>query len=185
MRPRTYASEGLILARRNFGEADRIIIIFTKNFGKISFIAKGVRRPKSRKRGHLEIFSHIKFQAAKGRGLDILTEAEIIDNFSQTRKDLKKVSVAYYFCEVVGRTTHENESHPAVLELVLEYLNKLETAKSLKKLRLEFAVRALVDLGFWPKGKLMLDPDMELETVIERKLSSIRVGKKVLGTSGH
>ena len=180
MRPRSYLSEGIILARRNFGEADRIIIIFSKSFGKVSLIAKGVRRPKSRKRGHLEVFSHLKFQAAAGRGLDILTEAEIIDNFSTIRKDLKKVAVAYFFMEAVGRTTHENEQHTEIFEFILEYLNKLENAKSLKKLRLDFVLRLLTALGFWPKGKPMLDPDQELEKVIERKLSSVRVGKNLI-----
>ncbi|MBI2103668.1 DNA repair protein RecO [Candidatus Woesebacteria bacterium] len=180
MRPRSYSSEGIVLARRNFGEADRIIVIFSKNFGKVSFIAKGVRRPKSKKRGHLEVFSHLKFQAASGKGLDILTEAEIVDNFSAIRKNLKKVAVAYFLMEAVGRTTHENESHSEVFDLTIEYLNKLKTAKSLKKLRLDFILRLLTVLGFWPKDKPMLDPDSQLENIIERKLSSIRVGKKVL-----
>ena len=63
MKPRSYTSEGIVLARRNYGEADRILVIYSKNFGRVSYMAKGVRRPKSRKRGHIEVFNYIKFQA--------------------------------------------------------------------------------------------------------------------------
>ena len=54
MKPRSYTSEGVVLARRHFGEADRILVLYTKNFGRISLIAKGVRRPKAGKGGILK-----------------------------------------------------------------------------------------------------------------------------------
>ena len=54
MTPRNYTSEGIVLARKRYSEADRILSIFSKTFGKNVYIAKGVRKPRSRKRGHLE-----------------------------------------------------------------------------------------------------------------------------------
>jgi len=180
MKPRGYSDEGIVLARRNYGEADRILSVYTKNHGRISFIAKGVRRPASRKRGHIEIFSYLKLQGIKGKGLDLITEAEIIDNFGEIRKNLKKVSLAYYFMEVIGRTTHENEPHMEVFDLILEYLNKLKDESRLKKLRLDFIPKLLIVLGFWPKGKLLESPDVKLEEVIERQLSTVRVGKRLV-----
>src|SRR4030043_1374098 len=107
MKPRAYTSEGVVLARRNFGEADRILVLYTKNFGKVSLIAKGIRRPKSKKRGHVEIFNIIKFQAVHGRGLDLITEAEVIEDFAEIRKNLRRISLAYYLMEVTGRVSHE------------------------------------------------------------------------------
>src|SRR3990167_232676 len=96
MKPRNYTSEGIVLARKNYGEADRIIVIYSKHFGKLRLLAKGVRRPKSRKRGHIEVFSRLKFQVSRGKGMDLITEAEIIQNFSEIRKSLKKVTVAFF-----------------------------------------------------------------------------------------
>ena len=96
MRFKSYSDEGIVLARRNFGEADRILSIYSKNHGRISAIAKGIRRPISRKRGHLEVFCHIKFQITDGKGIGILTEVETLNNFGIIRKDLKKVSLAYF-----------------------------------------------------------------------------------------
>ena len=180
MRARNYTSEAIVLARKNYSEADRILILFTKHFGKQSVLAKGIRRPSSRKRGHLEVFSQIKFFAARGRGLDIISEAETIDNFSFIRKDLKKASLAYYFMEVIGKTTHEGEPHKELFDLIVIYLKKLKDGKNLKELRQNFVIDTVVTLGYWPKGKTLLDPDTFLEGVTERKLFTSRVGKRVL-----
>ena len=180
MKLHSYSSEGIVLARRNYGEADRILSVYTKNHGRISLIAKGIRRPKSRKRGHLEIFSYIRFQAATGRGLDLMTEAEVIDDFKEIRKNLKKVSLAYYFCEVVGKITHEGETNERLFDLILENLEKLKSETELKKLRLDFILRLLILLGYWPTGKPLLDIDNKLEEVIERQINSVRVGKMML-----
>lgn len=180
MRERSYSDEAVVLARRNFGEADRILSVYTKNHGRLSLIAKGIRRPKSRKRGHLEVFSYMRFQAVSGRGLDIMTEAEVIDSFSQIRKSLKKVALAYYFMEVVGRTTHEEEPNYELFNLILDYLKRLTQERQLKKLRLDFVLRLLILLGFWPKGKSLPSPDEKLEEVIERQIASFRVGKRMI-----
>jgi DNA repair protein RecO (recombination protein O) len=177
---RTYTSEGIVLARKNYGEADRILIAYTKDFGRAAFIAKGVRRPKSKKRGHIEVFNRIKFQAAMGRNLDLITEAEVIDDFAQVRQSLKKISLAYYFAEVIGRITHEGEPNRELFDLMLDTLDKLKSAKELKKLRLNFVTRLLTTLGYWPKGKILLDPDNKLEEVIERQITSVRVGKRMI-----
>jgi len=180
MKLHSYSSEGIVLARRNYGEADRILSVYTKNHGRISLIAKGIRRPKSRKRGHLEIFSYIRFQAATGRGLDLMTEAEVIDDFKEIRKNLKKVSLAYYFCEVVGKITHEGETNERLFDLILENLEKLKSETELKKLRLDFILRLLILLGYWPAEKQLLDIDNKLEEVIERQINSVRVGRMML-----
>ena len=180
MTPRTYSDEGIVLARRSFGEADRILSVFSKLHGRVSLIAKGVRKPKSRKGGHLEIFSQIKFQASHGKALDIITEVETLDPFLPIRKSLKKTALAYYFMEVVGRTTREGEPNRESYTIILEYLNRLKTETGLKNLRLDFILRLLIVLGFWPKGRPLIDPDAQLEQTIERQLFSLRVGKKVL-----
>src|SRR3972149_7448123 len=131
MKPRSYSDEGIVLARRNYGEADRILSVYTKNHGRVSYMAKGIRRPASRKRGHLEVFNQFRFQAASGRGIDLLTEAEIIDNFPEIRRSLKKVSLAYYFTEVIGRITHEHEVNRELYALIYEFFGKLRSTSEL------------------------------------------------------
>ena len=147
-----YTSEGIVLTRRNFGEADRILSIYSKDRGRVSLIAKGVRRPSSRKRGHIEVFNLVKFQAVIGHGFDTMTEAEVANDFKSIRTSLKKISLAYYFMEVVGRITHEGESNLELFNLLSSALTELETARELKKLRLDFVLQLLTLLGYWPKG---------------------------------
>jgi DNA repair protein RecO (recombination protein O) len=177
---RSYSDEGVVLTRKNYGEADRILVIFSKHHGRVSLLAKGIRRLTSRKRGHVEVFNYLKFQAVNGRGLDLIIETETIDDFQLIRKNLKKISLAYYFMEVVGRITHENEPNQELFDLILDYLDKLKTEKKLKKLRLNFITDILTVTGFWPKGKQLINPDGKLEEIIERQLNSIRVGKKIV-----
>jgi DNA repair protein RecO (recombination protein O) len=180
MVPHSYVSEGFILARRNFKEADRILDIYSKDKGKTSLIAKGIRRPGSRKRGHLEIFSKIKFQAVSGKGMGIMTEAETIDDYGLLRKSIKKVTLAYYFVEVLSKATHEGEGNAELYNFISDLFEKLKTAIKLKDLRLEFVSQLLKILGYWPKDKKILSPDEKLDEVLERQIYSKRVGKLML-----
>lgn len=177
---RTYSSEGFVIARRKFSEADRILILFTKDFGKIPVIAKGVRKLTSRKRGGIEIFTHIKFSAAKSHSLDILTEVEVLDSYDEIRINLKKVSLAYYFCEVIGRITRDEEKHVDLYQILFNAFERLKSSEKPKVLRLNFVKDALTTVGFWPHDKTMNNPDMILESIVERKINSSRVGRKML-----
>ena len=173
------STEGIVLSSRAYSEADKIITIYTAKHGKLSFIAKGVKRPKSRKRGSLEVFSHVKLQAQRGKGMPLLTEVEILDSFNPIRKDLKKVAVAYFIAETILRTTRDEEPHAEIYWLLVHYLTKLKKEVLLKKLRNEFSLELAETLGFIPKGQFVPDTDELLESIIERKLGSVRVGKKL------
>ncbi|OGM24901.1 DNA repair protein RecO [Candidatus Woesebacteria bacterium RIFCSPHIGHO2_02_FULL_38_9] len=180
MRPKSYSTEGIVLARKKYSEADRIISILTRTYGKMSYIAKGVRYPKSRKRGSLEVFSYIKFQAVNIKSIPLITETQMIDSFQEMRKDLRKVSVGYFFTEVIGRITRENETNEELFNILLNTLRKLKYTISLKTLRNDFTYEVLTNLGFWPKGKILQNHDQKLEEVLERNLSTIRIGKKLV-----
>lgn len=175
----TYTSEAIVLSTKSYGEADKLITLFSKSFGKLTLIAKGIKRLKSRKRGSLEVFSAVKFFAHKTKWLPILTEVEIVNNFSELRKDLKKVSVAYFLLEVVSRTTRDEERHEEIYTLLMDTLKKLEKENKLKNLRREFSLQLMHLQGFIPQNQFVPNPDELLESVIERKLGSVRVGKKL------
>lgn len=180
MKTRHYSSEAIVLARRHHSEADRIITLLTKNTGKIRLVAKGVRRTTSRKRGSLEIFSHIRFSATKGRNLDVMTESESINNFKGVRKNIKRVAVAYYLVEVTNRLLKEDMKSENIFGLLLSFLERLEHSNSLRKLRYEFASEILIELGYWPKLKKINNIDLLLEEVLESKLNTPTIGKKIL-----
>lgn len=180
MKQRNYSTYGIVLALKDYSEADRVLVVFSKDFGKISLIAKGVRRTSSKKRGHLEVFNHIRFSAVRSKGLDIIVEAQVINSFPEIRKNLIKLSLGYYFCEVIGKIVKEEEKHTELFNLLMDYFTKLEKQKNLKTLKNDFINEVLVNLGYWPKEKDLLDPDKVLETVIEKNINSKRVGKRIL-----
>ncbi|MBE2222398.1 MAG: DNA repair protein RecO, partial [Anaerolineae bacterium] len=65
-RERTLRTEAIVLKRHNFGEADRLLTLYTREFGKMKAIAKGARKPQSRKTGHVELFMRSQFLLAEG-----------------------------------------------------------------------------------------------------------------------
>ncbi len=180
MASRTYSTEGFILSRKNYGEADRLLTILSKHYGKIFLLAKGIRKPKSRKRGHVEIFSRVRFSYTKNEHFILMNEAELIDSYGAIRANLKKTALAYYFVEVISKILQEEEKYEDVYEILLKYINILGEYRKLKRLRYGFIYEILVALGYWPKGKEIADPDRVIESVLERQINSKRVGEKML-----
>ncbi|MGH2633026.1 MAG: DNA repair protein RecO [Tepidiformaceae bacterium] len=125
-RPRTYKTEGVILRRRNIGEADSIFTVYSDGEGKFDAVAKGVRKAKSHMRGHLEPLTRSKLMVARGRSLDIFTQAETITGYLSIRDDLERGAAAMYCAELVDRFTIEHADHPGLYGLVLEILDALE-----------------------------------------------------------
>lgn len=169
------------MARKNFGEADRLLVIFSKHYGKIRVIAKGVRKTTSRKRGASEIFNMDKFLLARGKNLDILADVEVLKNFEEWRKDLIKVGVAYHICEVVDRLTVEGQEHKEVLSLLLESFSALAGLDywQLYPLTQNFKLGVLEELGFLSKTR---PSPREVDDFIEDILGSKLKTSKFLKT---
>jgi DNA repair protein RecO (recombination protein O) len=125
-RPRTYKTEGIILRRRNLGEADSIFTVFADREGKFDAIAKGVRKARSRMRGHLEPLTRTRMMLARGRSLDVFTQAETVTPYRALRDDLRRSAAAIYCAELVDRFTAEHMEHPGLYALILEVFDALE-----------------------------------------------------------
>ncbi len=141
---------GIILKRSNFGEADRILTIFTDKLGKIRALGKGIRKQNSRLGGSLEPFCLGNLVIAEGRNLDIITEAEILECFFELRNNLKSTNLSYYLAEVVDKLTAEHEKHLEVYELLLEVLNNINRVDE-KILLSYFELNFLAAVGYYPE----------------------------------
>lgn len=171
---RTYKTEGIVLKRKNFGEADKLLTIYTKHYGKIRAIAKGIRKTTSRKAGSLELFNHSQLFVAKGRNLDIITEAQTVNSFRLWRKNLTKVGVAYYFCELVDKLTPDIQPNRNVFALLKEYLGKISGA-DLPALSRSFEEYLLDELGFGIPAEIKNQPGSlknYIESITERQINS-------------
>lgn len=179
----TYKTEGIIIKRKNFGEADRILTIFSKNYGKISAIAKGVRKINSRRAPHLELFNQVSLLLSKGKNLDVITETQLITSFSNLKKDLKKVGLAFEACELVDQVTREGPTQEQVFNLLRMCLNDLNhlNSKGIEKVIDNFERQLLVILGFLPKNEVLSKIELSgfVEKIIEKKLKSRKMFSKV------
>ena len=104
---RSIRAEGVILRHTDFGEADRLLTIFTRELGKVRVIAKGVRKARSRKAGHVEPFTHSQLQLARGRDLLILTQAETAEGYAALRENLILLGYASYVIELLATRYYE------------------------------------------------------------------------------
>ncbi len=150
-RIRLYRIEAIVLKRRDFGEADRILTLYTPDRGKTSAIAKGVRRIASRKSGHVELFTHTGLLLAQGRSLDVVTQAETIQPFQALREDLIRTTYAYHIAELVDRLTEEGVASPATFDLLRDALTSLAEAPDPSLVARYFELRLLGLLGYRPE----------------------------------
>jgi DNA repair protein RecO (recombination protein O) len=150
-RERSISDEGVVLRHSNWGEADRLLWIYTLAHGKIRTIAKGVRKIRSRKAGHLEPFTRVRFLMAKTRDLPIITQAEAIDGYWNLREDLLKVGYAAYVVELLDRFTYDEDENRNLYRLLTETLGRLNgEAEPLLALRY-YEIRLLDLIGYRPQ----------------------------------
>lgn len=172
---RSYRVEGIVIKRKDFGEADRILTVFTRHQGKIKVIAKGVRKITSRRAPHVELLNHCILSIHEGR-MPIVTEAETLTHFEPLKNDLRKAGFAFYICELVDGLLPEHQESRSTFVLVETVLKRLETDENPKMLIKNFEQEILVNLGFWPKAHLAIqDSDAFIEDIIERKIKTKRI----------
>lgn len=149
-RPRVYTTEGVILRRRNIGEADSIFTVFSPTEGKFDAVARGVRKARSHMRGHLEPLTRSKLLLAHGRTLDVFTQAESIAGYRHMRDDLDACTSALYCAALVDRFTGDREPHQDVYTLLLDLLEALDEGAPLHVVR-HFELAILGMMGYEPQ----------------------------------
>lgn len=145
-----YKTEGIVLKSMEYQEADKIVTIYTKDYGKIMAIAKGVRKTKSKFGSSLEILTYSIFLFYKGRNLDIVSQTEILESFFSTSKEVIKFAFAANCIEVVNRLTEEREINIGLFNLLKEVLHYLKESNDPKLLSLSFKWQTMSILGYRP-----------------------------------
>ncbi len=99
---------GIVLTRREFGEADRLLTLLTPDHGKVALIAKGVRRPKSKLAGGIELFSVSNITYLKGRGaFSTLLSSRLITHYGQIVKNLERTMLGYDLLKILNKATED------------------------------------------------------------------------------
>ena len=133
------------------GEADRILTFYTLEYGKIQAIAKGIRKMRSRKAGHLEPFSRVELMLAKGRNLDVITQAEAQSTYENLRADLRLIAYAAYVIELLDRFTYEEGEQRQLYNLLVDTLTRLDEGAPAQTVVHYYEVQLMDLLGFKPQ----------------------------------
>jgi DNA repair protein RecO (recombination protein O) len=149
---RTYRTDAIILRRQDFGEADRLLTLFTPEHGKLTAIARGARKPTARQTGHVELFARSTLLIARGRDLDIVTQAELADPFLPLHDNLERAAYANYVVELLDRFTEPGEQNTPLYGLLAAALGWLSEPGCDVRLTTRYYELALLGLvGYQPE----------------------------------
>lgn len=151
LRDRLYRVDAIVIRRRDWGEADRLLTLYTRAQGKMQAVAKGARKPTSRKAGHVELFSRTQLLVARARSIDIITQAETLDSYRALRENLEASTLAHYFAELLDRFTGEAEPDEALFDLLSLAFTWLCETEDLRLVARYFELRLLDLAGFGPE----------------------------------
>jgi DNA repair protein RecO (recombination protein O) len=164
--PRDYQTEAIVIKKTKLGEADRILTLYTPDHGKIEAVAKGVRKPKSKLAGHLELLTYSQVRLARGRNLETIIGSQTIDSFMALKNDLWLTSYGLYVAELVNQFTVAHAENTSLFRLFLESLNYLSRAANPELTLRYFEIRLMEIAGFRPQLHECVYCQAELKPVI-------------------
>lgn len=149
---RSIRVHAIVLRHADWGEADRLVTLYTREQGKLRAIAKGARKITSRKAGHLEPFTQVKLQLSRGRDLFIVTQADTVDAYLPLRESLVLTGTASYVVELLDRFVYEGEGlNPTLFRLLADTLQRLASSEDPWLAVRYYEMRLLDFLGFRPQ----------------------------------
>lgn len=148
-------TQGFVFKKEDFGEADRIFSVFTKDFGRLELIGRGIRKISSKLKGKVEIFSFLNLEFVRGKYQKILTQAEEILIFPELKKNFSKTILAFQISEILDRLIKEEEREEKIFELLKEVFSNFRffPLKKISLLYLYFFWRLISILGYQPRVK--------------------------------
>ena len=144
-------TKGIVVREVNTGEADKVITIFSKNFGKISALAKGARRAKSKLSAGTQFLSYSDFVLFHGREMHMVNSCELIEPFYSISGDIIKLTYSAHLVDIINDVVQENQPSGRILQLFLNSLHMLaKTDKSPELIARIFEFRLLSIIGYAP-----------------------------------
>lgn len=143
---------GIVIRSFDYGESDRIVTLFTLEWGKIKGIAKGARRSRRRFSNSLDLFCHVRilFFEKEERSLTRIDQCDVVEFFPALSQDIAKMSYASYFAEMVDAMVGERAVHKGVFDLLRMFLSTVNMKEPREEMLRIFEIRLLSLLGYRP-----------------------------------
>jgi DNA repair protein RecO (recombination protein O) len=173
-----YKANALVLRRIPLGETDKIVTLFTREYGKLAAVAKGSRRTTSRLAGATEPLMFLRALVAVGMNLDVLTQCEIRESFPGVRGDFGLFLRATYCCELLDKLTVDRDPAPEAFDLLLSTLYVLQRAVDPDAAVHAYELQLMAQVGYDPllTACVRCDREFDGETVLHAAYSPARGG---------
>jgi DNA repair protein RecO (recombination protein O) len=148
---RLYRVSAVVIRQRNLGEADRVLTLLTRENGKISAVARGVKKARSKLAPSLQLFAQARMQLAVGRSLDVITSAHPVDLYYHLREDVQRYAYASYVAELADALLEEGGPDESVFTLLVATLKALDGGADAATVTLGFEIKLLTRLGYGPE----------------------------------
>lgn len=144
-----YQTEAIVVAVRDWGDADKIVTLFSREYGKITAFANGARRPKSPLAGGMQLFTHLEVTLAPGKNSDSVKQCEIKHAFRKIQEDFICMAYGAFIAELTAELCPERQPEPQVFDLLLEVFQVL-TLRNPRMVALGWAWQLLAISGYYP-----------------------------------
>jgi DNA repair protein RecO (recombination protein O) len=146
-----YRTKAIVLRSRNLGEADRVLVLLSEEYGKFEAVVRGARRQRSRFVGNTLPFNFFEGLFFTGKSLDSLSQVELAHSFSRLREDLTRFAYASFWVELVDGFLPEGEEAGEVFRFLLAAFIVLEKTDDVEMVNLVFLARLIKYLGYRPE----------------------------------
>lgn len=146
-------TEGIVIRQADFSESSRVVTLFTRDYGKISAVAKGAKRLKSAFHAAIDLLtqSRVLFIRKMSASLDILTEADMISRFfPEGPQQLTALYCGYYVAELLAGLTEDYDPHPVLYDETVLMLNRLQQTEQPQQMMLHYELTILREIGQLP-----------------------------------
>lgn len=150
-----YRTQGLVLKKADRGESDQLLTVYTKDFGKIEVLGKGIRKISSKLRSGMETFYLSEIEFIQGKTYKTLTDAILTEKFKSLRKDLAKLNIAYKITKILDSLIYGQEPDQRIWDLLLGVFKRLNKGdfktKNPELIRYYFFWNLVSILGYNPE----------------------------------
>jgi len=171
----SYTDEGIVLKTVEYGEADKLIWILSRHHGYIELVAKGARRPISKKSSHIDLLNHIKFQTSRGHSPQLLSQLESLDTYTNIKSDIKLSQTSFFIMEILNCLMAAEQSDEKMFLSLKNYLDTLNSnaPKNLGITTTNFQMYILRHLGYPIPENITTDQlPRYFEVIMDKKIVS-------------
>lgn len=142
--------EGIIIRTTNYGETNKIVTLYSREWGKVGVMARGAKKPNSRLAAVTQLFTYGYFLVQRSSGLGLLQQGEMISSMRSIREDIFLTAYASYIVDLTDKSTEDKKPNPFLFELVFQSLNLINEGYDTEIIINIFEMKMLNSLGLYP-----------------------------------